>query len=210
MKRYLSVLTFASLSVIAPAMAQPAQSVQQPATSAAPAVPAKPAPTSALMNLYSDGTENSTAALDQPHRSTEQLSQWVTDQALAVMTIDPKTWPTYSKSLAPRFVPYGFQEYTTSLASILQRLKSETLRVNAIGDGPTVLVNQGALNGTYHWLYQVPLILTYYDEDISTLKAQKESYQNQKVTAQIQLGRTAPNATDDMGLLIERWTLLSR
>lgn len=163
---------------------------------------------SKLMEIYDVERQEDIVPIDKPHRTTEQVATWVEDNIATVLNIDPVQWEAYQKKIAPQFDAYGFQEYQNYLktSGIVDLLTTNHLRMNAIGDSSSVLLSQGALAGTYHWLYQMPVMLTYYDQDTKTLKKQKVRAQNQKIMVRVQVGRTRKGA-DDNNLVIERWSV---
>ena len=165
---------------------------------------------SSLMNIYDDEAAAEKAPLDTPHRTTEQVSNWVEDHLTNAMNIDVTTWDDHLKKITPDFDPYGLQEYQAYLASsgILNLLKTNNLKINAISDSNPVLLSEGAISGTYHWLYQMPLMLSYYDQEATSLKNGQTKAQNQKVTIRVQVGRVAKGA-DDNNIVIERWSAIA-
>jgi hypothetical protein len=49
---------------------------------------------------------------------------------------------------------------------LLNSLESSKMRLQAITDGTPTLLKEAPLDGTYHWVYRIPLLLTYYDQSI--------------------------------------------
>ena len=163
---------------------------------------------SALMQMYDTERQEDVVPIDKPHRTTEQVASWVEDNIATVLNIDPVQWDATQKKIAPQFDAYGYQEYQNYLktSGILDLMRNNHLRQNAIADSSSVLLSQGALAGTYHWLYQMPVMLTYYNQDTKTLKAANVQAQNQKVMVRVQVGRTRKGA-DDNNIVIERWSV---
>lgn len=171
----------------------------------------KTAPTvssSRLMSIYDSEAARDNVPLDKPHRTGEQLVTWTEDRVTAAMNINPAQWDQHLKILQPDFAAYGLQEYQAYLQSsgILDVLKAQNMRVNAIMDGTATLLSEGALSGSYRWLYQVPLMLSYYDADTRTAKGQGGKVQNRKVTIRVQIGRSGASQNDD-DIMIERWSV---
>lgn len=200
---FLLILT---LSVSTAALAQ-----SKPAPTAAPFATDQTAPVtsnSKLMSIYDSAASQNNVPLDKPHRTGEQLVTWAEDRVTAAMNIDPAEWDAHLKLMQPDFAPYGLQEYQNYLQSsgIMDVLKTRNLRLNAIMDGTATLLSEGALSGSYRWLYQVPLMLSYYDASIKTAKGQGGKVQNQKLTIRVQIGRSSLAQNDDQ-IMIERWSI---
>lgn len=163
---------------------------------------------SRLMAIYDTERAVDVVPLDKPHRTTEQVATWIEEYVTTAMNIDATKWDAHLQKIKPSFDPYGLQEYQKYLDSsgILNLLKTNGLKLNAIVEGGAVLLSQGALSGTYHWLYDVPLMLTYYDQDMTSLKESTVRPQNQKVSIRVQIGRVHNNSEN--GLFIERWSVV--
>lgn len=167
---------------------------------------------SALMGLYDTERSEDVVPLDKPHRTSEQVASWVEDNITTAMNIDLSKWDTQLKKIRLQFDAYGFQEYQNYLKSsgILDSLQNNKFRLNAIADGPAVLLSEGALSGTYHWLYQMPMMLTYYDQDITGLRKGQAKPQNRKIMIRVQIGRAASGGNDDNHVFIEHWTVVNQ
>ena len=163
---------------------------------------------SKLMGIYDEEVAQDVVPLDKPHRTGEQLVTWTEDRVTAAMNVDPAEWDSHLKRLQPDFAPYGLQEYQNYLQSsgIMDVLKTQNLRLNAIMDGTATLLSEGALSGSYRWLYQVSLMLSYYDAGTKTAKGQGGKVQNRKLVVRVQIGRSSIAQNDDK-IVIERWSI---
>ena len=90
------------------------------------------------------------------------MASWVEYNIATILNIDPVQFDAYQKKIVPQFDAFGYQQYQAYLKSsgILELLRNNHLRQNAIADSGSTLLSQGALAGTYHWLYQMPMMLT--------------------------------------------------
>ena len=162
---------------------------------------------SQLMGIYDAERQEDVVPLDRPHRTNEQIATWVEDNVTTALNIDVTQWDAHLKKVSPEFDAYALKQYTDYLGTngILDLLKANHLRLNAIADGSAVLLSEGALSGTYHWLYQIPMMLSYYDQDTKGLK-RGQTAQNRKIMVRIQLGRVQ-KGMDDNNIVIERWSV---
>jgi hypothetical protein len=172
-----------------------------------------PAPASAmqseLMNMYDTGAEAKTeGGLELPHRSTEQIGDWITNIVTQALTLNPETYTEDSQKYTGWFLPYALQEYTTYISSnqIIETLGSNNMRLTAFAESKPVLVQEGVLEGSYRWLFRVPVMLTYYDRVTTTLQGKKPTSQTQRVHVNVQVGRV-PNNQLAEGMAIERWSV---
>jgi hypothetical protein len=182
-------------------------------TAATPNAPKFKQSSSELMGLYDAQDQITTMEipLDKPHRSTVQVGEWIAEHVTSAMTINPTDFAKQKKQKMVDFEPYAVTEYEGYLSStsMLQTLQTNTLKMNAILNGEVKLVSEGALNGTYRWLYDVPLLLTFYPSSLAAFNKEvaANNFPNQKVTFRVQAGRMAKNKdVSSEGLLLERWS----
>lgn len=164
---------------------------------------------SELMKMYDTGPEaNTEGGLDLPHRSAEQIGEWITSIATQALTIDPEKYEETSKKYTGWFLPYALQEYNTYLSQnqTVETLRSNNMRLTAFAESKPVLVQEGVLEGSYRWLFRVPVMLTYYDRVTTSLKGKKPMSQTQRVIVNIQVGRV-PNTQLAEGMAVERWNV---
>jgi hypothetical protein len=199
----------------APKVPGPEETLQAPFSTDGNAAGTGAAATEAspLMKMYDDTSKKNSNTMDLAvaHRSEEQLAEWLTGVTTLALNISPQTWNEDIKKFAAGFSPYGLQEYKAYLdkTAMLTTLQTNNLRLQAITDGKPVLLKEASIDGVYHWLFNVPLLLTYYDQDTHKIeKGQKVRQQTQRVTAQIQVGRIA-SKPDEIGVVVERWIIQS-
>ncbi len=166
-----------------------------------------------LMQMYNSPSAQETmtsTSLDQPHRSPQQISEWVSGIVSQAMTISPETWDADFAKISPNFTSYATQEYKTYVQSVnlVSILTSNQMRLQAISNDSAIVAKEGAIDGTYHWLVQVPLMTSFYKTDMKEVDKNAQS-QNQNLLVQVQVGRVQPKSNTDIGLVIERWRVSS-
>lgn len=150
--------------------------------------------------------DKSSTNLDVPHRSPEQVADWSSGIVSQAMTIAPQTWQTDFGKISGNFAPYAAEEYKAFLSSsnMLSLLTNQKMKLLSVTDGPGIVLKEGAINGTYHWLIQIPLMSSYYSVDTQEID-KTTTVQSQHLLVQVQVGRIATKKADDIGLIIERW-----
>lgn len=168
---------------------------------------------SKLMNMYgatdAEASEDDTD-LSKPHRNEKQIIEWATEIVSQAMTINVKTYDNDFKKIYPAFTPYALKEYQDYIqkTNMVAILSSNSLRLQAVSDEEGAVIKDGAIGGTYHWLVQVPLMTSFYSEDMQSVDKSVNT-QSQNLLVQIQIGRVAPKTNTDVGLIIERWSVSS-
>lgn len=143
--------------------------------------------------------------LNQAHRSNAAVSDWVKGIIPDVMTIAGADYNVELEKSAPYFDATGREQFKTFLEEkgIMKVLQSQKYHVRSfVQDGPFFL-NEGELSGTYHWLFEVPVMVTYLDRAMTDYKTADPL--SQRVMLTVQVGRSA-SAANAEGLLLERWS----
>lgn len=172
-----------------------------------------------LMQLYDSQSAASTMDIpnDKPHRNAEQIAEWVEARVTNAMTINPRSFDKKKKGMMADFETYAISEYETYLnsAGLLNTLNNKQLKLNVISSAPPKLISEGALNGTYRWLFDVPLLLSFYPLEMRTLRAASDTTKstlepNQRVILRVQVGRLLkPDENRPDGIVIERWSAVN-
>jgi Type-IV b secretion system, inner-membrane complex component len=167
---------------------------------------------SSLMEIY-EGDVNSQDTLSDlslPHRNEKQIVEWTTEIVSQAMTVNPKSYEADFKKIAPVFTPFALKEYNdymtkTNMVNILQ---SNSLKLQAMSDEEGSIIKAGDISGTYHWLIHIPIMISYYKENIQDVD-KMATITNQHILVQVQVGRIAQKNGADVGLVIERWSVSS-
>ncbi|MDY0029888.1 MAG: DotI/IcmL family type IV secretion protein [Pseudobdellovibrionaceae bacterium] len=174
------------------------------------------AQTSELLDMYGKAPkvagEGSTLDITQPHLSPEEIQSWGSGFISQALSLNISNWAVVHKDIQKDFSAYGYKEYQDYLTrmNVQNLLKNNNMRMQAIADGPAQVLREGLVSGTYHWLVQVPVMTTFYSNDVVKLKSKTDRPgQNQKLLVQIQIGRTAKAGANQHGIEIERWIVLS-
>ena len=174
----------------------------------------KPHSANAIDDFYvgpvDQGSETST--LDMPHRSQGEVADFLVHAITEMLSmgVDPtdksrkKPW-TYEDHLQMLSTGMdanalaqlgGFMEKS----NILQILQADSLVMRVIVDDQPLLLNKGAVDGSYRWLYEMPVTLSF-------LKPGAKSYENaptdlnQHVIIKMQVGRVPKKKNkDDPGI----------
>ncbi|MCE7887449.1 MAG: hypothetical protein DYH13_08135 [Alphaproteobacteria bacterium PRO2] len=147
--------------------------------------------------------ENNTP-LNQPHRDNGEISAWLTNSLSEAMTFDQGNYREMLKADEKYFNETGKAEYLKFLTdhNIMKVIESEKFDVRSFVLGQPLLLNEGAVNGVYRWLYEVPMMVSYMERGAKSYKDLEPV--NQQLTLTVQVGRIA-GVMDGTAILIERW-----
>jgi hypothetical protein len=147
--------------------------------------------------------ENNTP-LDQPHRDNLEISGWLTTVLSETLTFDQTKYQELIKEDEKYFTADGNAQYVKFLQdnNVIKVLDSGRYDVRSFVQGSPLLLNEGAVNGSYRWLYEVNLMVSYMERGVKDYK--KLEPVNQLIVLTVQVGRVAGQKTGS-GILIERW-----
>jgi hypothetical protein len=146
--------------------------------------------------------ENKTP-LDQPHRDALEISEWLTTVSSDVLTFDKADYRGKLDSTAKYFTAAGRDQYVKFLTdnNIIKVLDSGKFDVRSFVQEQPLLLNEGAVNGTYRWLFEVPMMVSYMEQGAKDYKNLEPV--NQRMILTLQVGRVSTDQ-QGMGVLIER------
>lgn len=146
-----------------------------------------------LMSMYKGYAADTQTALDQPHRSVGELTDWISNIAADALVFTPNHSGDKIKKIRPYFSDNGFASYVDFLTKqgLYQSIQNQTLSLSSIVNTTPLMLGQGASAGRYAWVFEVPVVMT-------------TGTNSKEVTLRIQFGR-ANGAPEPDGIVIENW-----
>lgn len=143
--------------------------------------------------------------MNNPHRSTAQITEWVVMVVSEAMTFDKDDASVNLRSTTGYFNTLGRSQYEQFLKDSRLRnvIDSNKYHVRSYVRDAPILLNEGEVNGYYRWLYEVPVMVSYMGRTDKDYR--KASPVNQQMTVTLQVGRS-PRATDPAGIVVETWS----
>lgn len=186
----------------------PEETLQAPFPTAVPHTGNK----SQLMDMYGDKSQSLDTINDLklPHRNEKQIIEWATEIVSQAMTINPKTYDADFKKISAHFTPFAIQEYNEYMTktNMMNVLVSNSFRLQSMTDDEGAIIKDGEISGTYHWLVQIPIMASFYKDNIQSVD-KTANIQSQNLMIQVQVGRVKQKSRDDIGLAVERWSVSS-
>ncbi len=147
---------------------------------------------------------NDAVPLNLPHRAMTDITKWVVTVTSEVMTFSGD-YKTELEVGTAYFDEGGRQQYDAFIEEkkILNVMASGKYDVRSYVRDTPILLNEGAVQGRYRWLYEVPLMISYLQRGVKDYKEVEAV--NQNMVLRVQIGRSE-TAENDLGLQIERWT----
>lgn len=166
------------------------------------------APRNELTALY-DEAQLKLKSLDQPHRSSDEIGRWLINAISEIMSIDADVYQDHLKHLSTGMNENAMSGFSTFVAqgNIISVLSSGGMKLTGFADGAPVLLNEGAVDGRYRWLFDVPVTISYIPKNQK--KYSGTIPQAQKVGVTVQVGRV-PKGQGSDEMMIETFDLKAR
>lgn len=162
-------------------------------------------PTADAMNLpYSPmigAVHEDTSDLRLPHRYEEQIGAWLTSSLSELLNFDPGNYDVHVNEALAYMDTYALSDFHSFLqeTGLLNRLNlTGTVLRSYVSERP-FLVNEGAAEGRYRWLMQVPVTLTLLPRGMQDYSKHPNPETHHYIIS-TQIGRTDRTAD---GMLIE-------
>lgn len=141
--------------------------------------------------------------LDQPHRTNEEMASWLVTATSEAFTFNTNNFEQDFKKSAHYFTDSGKAEFQAFLEqnNIIKIIQSNKYQIRSFAQETPLLLNEGQVNGTWRWLYEIPVMVSYMERGVSDYK--KAQPVNQLMMLTVQIGR-ADAIKGGEGALIER------
>ncbi len=151
-------------------------------------------------------SEESILPLDVAHRGTREIGGWLMHTLSESMTFEGENYQEKMAKTELYFDDVGRREYLTFLqeSGIGEVLQTQKYNVRSFVRQAPLLLNEGAVEGRYRWLYEATLMASYMDREMKNY-GKKASPVNQMINITIQVGRSK-DARGEQEVFIERWT----
>lgn len=158
------------------------------------------------LNIEQDtGNGGDNVALNLPHRTNKDIGVWAVTAVSDTMTYTGGIDKSVLKDNLKIFNSTGSKQYLDFMSKykILSVAQSNAYDVRAYVNSEPLLLNSGEVDGRYRWLFQVSVMVSYMQSGVSSYKDVEPI--NNLYKMRVQIGRN-PNAADDLGVEIERWS----
>lgn len=126
-----------------------------------------------------------------PHRSQKEVADWLVLALSEIMSIDSQTYIDHLKQLQSGLADHavGQLEGFMEQSNILKTMKDQNLVLRCYVEDPPILLNKGAVDGRYRWLFDVAVNLSLMPPDTKSYE-NTQPINNQHVIMRMQVGRT--------------------
>ena len=153
--------------------------------------------------------------LDQPHRSTRHVAEWLTQHVGNALILDKEKISKILTEVKPSFTEAAFKQYMnfgerTNIIPVVYHsennddkgTKEKTLS-SYLKENP-LLFSSGPMNDVYHWRYEMSMVLNLVEGELTQYRNTESSQTHKDIVLCITAIRVNNTENED-GLLIGKW-----
>ncbi len=162
-----------------------------------------------IEDLDAKGNPQKQIPLHLRHRPNKIITQWVKNTVPLLLTYKADKYEQEYAKKVVNFNKVGLDEYVNFLhrKNIIKSLKTGKYNVTGIVQGYPVIINEGAVDGRYRWVYKMDLLITYFDRGLKKYDKVKDGDTlTQEYSLTIQVGRHK-GVDNEHSVLIETWSV---
>lgn len=128
--------------------------------------------------------------MSMPHRSQKEVADWLVLALSEVMSMDYEHYEPHLQQMRVGMNDHavaqlmGFMEQS----NILNTLKDQNYLLRCYVEEQPTLLNKGAVDGRYRWLYELPINLSFMPPNIKSYE-NTQAVANQHIIIRVQVGR---------------------
>ncbi len=160
-----------------------------------------------VMELDASGNKENQTPLHLRHRTNERMTLWVQHKIPTFLNFTSAGYEEEYSKRPELFSEGGLSEYNKFLqdTNILKTLNLGGYDVSGFITDYPIILNAGAADNRFKWVYQVNVMVTYIKsgtKNLSNLKSNESVSREYTITFQIGRSRDAAN---EAGVFIESW-----
>lgn len=143
-------------------------------------------------------------AMDQPHRTQNALNDWAITATSKALTFSENAYEEHIKEMDMYFSPRGKAQYLDFLRTmnIERTAKSSQFEILSYVSRTPLLINKGAIDGTYRWLFDIRLKLTVVQKGFDSYSNDQPVTREFRIRSEIGRNKNAQNPDE---MWIETW-----
>ena len=147
------------------------------------------------------------STLEEPHRSNAQVGIWLSLAISNIINFQPDSYDQHVRDIAKIADDRARTEFHSFIvnSNTLDTLTKNNYQLRGNTEGDALLLNKGAIDGRYRWLFEVPVLITFLPADAKSYKDTEHLSQHVLVTAQV--GRT-PYGVNEDELIVESFSII--
>ena len=168
-----------------------------------------PAGTAGGKPIVTLNNETPQSYLSTQHMTTNELAMKLSDIVAETLSFKKGDFVYTTTSAEKYFTPTGYAQYKEFLNKALFEniLASGTLQSAAYAEQEALEITRGVFDGTYKWLFEVPVTISFLPANPDTYRNGGIKPENRRILLRAQFTRVADPA-DPLAVRIEVWQVL--
>ncbi len=161
-----------------------------------------------IVDMDMSGNAANITPLHMRHRTNEVITRWVQQHVPNMISYKAGNYKNSYAVNSALFNKIGLGEYSRFLQdkNFIKTLDTGRYDISGFIKDYPILLNEGAVDGSYRWLYQVNVMVTYINSGVNDYEEVGSSDAiSQEFVINFQLGRHK-DVENDHGVLIETWS----
>lgn len=144
-------------------------------------------------------------SLEDAHRTAKDMGTWAMKTVADSLSYTGGINKERLRNNLKIFSDTGSKQYLAFLSEhkILSTAQANAYDVHAYANDEPLLLNSGAVDARFRWLFEVPVMISYVQRGTNSYEDVEPI--NKKYRVRVQIGRDA-SAVSDLGVTVERWT----
>ncbi len=165
-----------------------------------------------IEDLDASGNARNATPLELRHRPNDVITTWVQGTVPLLISYKIGEGDIEYRKKSRNFSMVGSKEYLAFLTdrNFFKVLDTGRFDIQGFIQDTPIIVNEGAVDGSYKWLYRCNIMVTYLekgtDYKADFQKKGEVDVVSQEYVLQFQIGRSH-DATNENGILIETWSV---
>lgn len=144
--------------------------------------------------------------LERPHFSDNEMKNWISKAVSESLSFNKDNYSDIVKDIRPYFTDKGFEKFQDYLiiSGIAESIRTHKYDMSVYIERPPLFLNSSVINNTYKWLYQMPVVVSFFPTGQKTDARDVSKFINRTVTLRLQLTRVRVG-DDPEAIQIEDW-----
>lgn len=160
-----------------------------------------------IEEMDASGNASNQTPIHLRHRTNDVITLWIQSLVPDMISYKAQNYEAQYSEKIKNFTKEGAVEYVNFLnqRNFIKTLKTGRYDIAGFISDYPVIINEGAVDGHYRWLYQMDVMVTYIESGASDYKnIKKGNAVSQEFVLTFQIGRSR-EAVNEHGLLIDSW-----
>lgn len=144
--------------------------------------------------------------MEKPHLADNEIKNWISQVVSESLYFNKNNYGEVVKNIRPYFTDSGFQKFQDYLiaSGIAENIRANEYDMSVYVEAPPLLLNSSVINDTFKWLYQMPVVISFFPTGGTKNAKETNQFINRTLTLRLQITRANIEGDPD-AIQIEDW-----